>query len=570
MDALTAQLTTKLQIVRALCERGNLPQARATLAELEQLDRRHPLTGFARAHLWLAHQQPEEAIKALEQALSADGNFFDAWLLLGQLQAQQRRYTPALLALNQAQRLHPLNVQTLRLLIGLLQLTGDIPSVTACLQLLLDPALERQPAFRQLPPASQEALLACRMQWEAIWIMNGFSWYGVPQRDLQSGLKGFGQRHLKDFRPLLAGHGHLLRDPDKPLRIGYVSSEWHGPYLQHVYFAAWQHHDSERFVQIAYLDQADVRLPDALADSFSEARPIFGFDELTFYGQVQADRIDVLVDLSGLFNARRLSSFALRPAPVQINAGSNPPFSLALDSFDAMFSDPLLTPPELAALYLEPVCYVSSFLHWQRPDSEPPDLSGRAGQTEIRLGAGASPNKLSDQALRLWGRVLAHLPTAQLTLKNQTYRDSGVCERLRLRFAALGGDAARLKFEDNQVREDLISFFADQDLILDATPYGGALSVCDAFWAGVPMLGLAGGPRIADAVYHCLASEDLLAGSEADYLERAVRLCQDHEYRQQLGAKLRERLLTSAACDPQSYIRELEGHYRSLWQAWLG
>lgn len=562
-------LRYQLQRLQALCRQGQLAQAAQVQKSLEQLAPSHPFTSFAQAQLSLAQQDLAAACQALEQALNLDNHFFEAWLLLGQLRAQQRRYTPALQALNQALRLEPLNVQTLRLLIGLLQLTGDIPAVTACLEWLLDSELERQPAFAHLASTAQQSLLACRLQWQTLQLMNGFSWYGLSQSELQTQLNQFEQTYLSAFKPPQSNYGHLLRDPERVLRIGYVSSEWYGPYLNHVYADAWQRHNTEKFIQIAYLDQPESQLPTQLNSHFSASRHIFGLNELAFYSQIQADQIDLLIDLSGLFNPRRLSSFAMRPAPVQINAGSNPPFTLGLSCFDAMFSDPLLTPPALASQYREPVYYLSSFLHYQPPQQEQLVKPAKQTETVLKIGAGASPNKLSDQALKLWAQVLKHLPEAQLTLKNQTYLDQGVRERLRKRFVDCGGDASRLDFEDNLQRQDMISFFAEQDLLLDAAPYGGALTVCDAFWAGVPMVALAGGPRLGDAVYACLSSPELLAQSPDDYLQRVIQLGRQPEQRQQLSAQLQKRLLHSPACQPHQHIQELESHYSLLWQQWL-
>lgn len=554
-----------LRQVRQSCERADWPLAERQLAAMRRADARHPLTWLAQARYEQARQSPEQACSSLERALVADPQLFDAWLSLGQLRAQLRQYSAALQALQRALSLRPLQMQALELLLALLQLTGDIPAVQACLRLLLDETLERQPAFADLTPAQQQALLQRRPAWAALEIVNAFSWEPLSRRQLNLRLHNWRARFAVGLGPL-SGHGHLLPDAERPLRVGYVSNEWQNPTLRHVFFGPWQHADRSRFVAYAYADDGSESLPEALQGCFAGLRPTVGLDDWGFYQRIQADAIDILVDLSGFFNARRLPALLRKPAPVQINAGFNPPFGLHLPCYDALLSDAGLLPPELIATEREPLLYLPAFFCWQPPQTSPPVPAARPG---LRLGAAASANKLSDASLQLWARVLQALPEARLTLKNQVYRDAGVCQRLAARFARLGGDVSRLDFEDNRQRDDLISFFAECDLILETWPYGGALSVCDACWAGVPMPGLAGEFRLAEAVRSLLDSLDLLAADTEAYLALVVTLARDPQRRALLRRVLPQRLLASPVCDHRGQMQALEAHYRALWRSWL-
>lgn len=557
-----------LRQVRRACEGADWSEAERLLAAMQAVDPGHALACLARARYAQARRQPEQACAELERAISRAPDLFDAWLSLGQLRAQLRQYSEALGALQKALQLRPLHLEALELLIALLQLTGDVPAVNACLHLLLDPALPQQPAYRHLPSADQQALLQRLPAWESLAIVNALAWNTLPATDLPARLARWRQRHVAGLQPLTA-YGHVSKAPDRPLRVGYVSNEWSNPTLRHVFFGAFQQADLTAFEQIAYADDGSA-LPAELQSCFKCSRPTAGLDELAFFAQVQADQIDILVDLSGFFNARRLLSLARKPAPVQINAGFNPPFRLGLDCFDAVFSDQGLLPPDPRLEGAESVYYLDSFFCWQPPEAleeaetaQPPSLTGPP-----RLGAAASLNKLSDLSLRLWAQVLAALPTASLTLKNQVFRDQGVCQRLASRFARLGGDSSRLNFEDNRQRQDLISFFRECDLILETFPYGGALSVCDACWAGVPMPGLAGGFNLAESVRHSLASPDLLADSPAAYVELVVSLCRQPERLQALRQDLPRRLLASPVCRPGDQMRRMEAVYRELWERW--
>ena len=557
-----------LRQVRSACEVADWAVAEQQLSEMRRTDARHPLTLLAQARFEQARGQREAACSALEAAIAGAPDLFDAWLSLGQLRAQLRQYMPALAALQQALRLRPLDLEALELMIALLQLTGDLPAVDACLRLLLDPDLVRQPAWLALPAEDRQALLERRPSWETMSILNGFSWGSLDREDIYQRLQAWQARYAGGRLPL-SRHAHLLPDANRPLRIGYLAKEWNTPILAHLFFGPWQQMDRENFIAVAYSESPLEALPEPIRDSFSGLRQVGGWSEMHFYHQIQADAIDILVDLAGLFNARRLLSLTYKPAPIQINAGFNPPFRLGLDCFDAVFSDRWLIPPELAAGCAESVRYLDRFYAWMPPGPIPPaQPSPRAAG--LKLGCAPSLNKVSDRSLRLWVRVMEALPEARLTLKNQVFRDHGVRQRLAARFAACGGDSSRLDFEDNLARQDLISFFRECDLILETFPYSGGLSLCDAFWAGVPMPGITGHLNLAEAMRLGLNTPELMADSETAYIQMVVDLCRNPELRARMREELPRRMLASPSCDHRNHMRQMEAHYRTMWGEWLG
>jgi predicted O-linked N-acetylglucosamine transferase (SPINDLY family) len=190
-----------------------------------------------------------------------------------------------------------------------------------------------------------------------------------------------------------------------------------------------------------------------------------------------------------------------------------------------------------------------------------------AGQ--LRLGALASPNKLSEATIGLWADVLQALPQAGFSLKHQAWSDPRLCDWLRARFAAKGIEARRLNFVDTRAESDYLGFLASVDLLLDSFPYGGALSSCDAAWMGVPVLGLRGGQRIAESFWASLGQPDLLANDREDFVARACALASP-EALAPWRSSLRQRLLASALCDGRRQARECEAALRARWIDWAG
>ncbi|MBI2319970.1 MAG: tetratricopeptide repeat protein, partial [Betaproteobacteria bacterium] len=116
----------------------------------------------------------------------------------------------------------------------------------------------------------------------------------------------------------LPGHGHD-RDPERALRIGYVSSDFRNHAVGHFIEPILAHHVKARFAAHCYSnsgerDAATERMR-ALAGGW---RDIAGLSDDGVEALVREDRIDILIDLSGHTRGNRLRVFARRPAPVQV------------------------------------------------------------------------------------------------------------------------------------------------------------------------------------------------------------------------------------------------------------
>jgi predicted O-linked N-acetylglucosamine transferase (SPINDLY family) len=61
---------------------------------------------------------------------------------------------------------------------------------------------------------------------------------------------------------------------------------------------------------------------------------------------------------------------------------------------------------------------------------------------------------------------------------------------------------------------------------------------------------------------------DLVADSQDAYVELAVKLAGNGEWRAHLHATLRSCLESSPFCDGVGFTRQLEDAYRSMWKRW--
>jgi predicted O-linked N-acetylglucosamine transferase (SPINDLY family) len=62
--------------------------------------------------------------------------------------------------------------------------------------------------------------------------------------------------------------------------------------------------------------------------------------------------------------------------------------------------------------------------------------------------------------------------------------------------------------------------------------------------------------------------EELIAATEAEYVDRAVALAGDPERLAQYRSTLRRRLAVSSLLDSAGFAAKMENVYREMWRAW--
>ena len=146
------------------------------------------------------------------------------------------------------------------------------------------------------------------------------------------------QEHLRIGELIEAPRRHLQRphendrDPERGLRVGFVSGDLRDHAVAYLIEPIWHAMRGGRHQVIAYAniqseDEISARLR-ALADAWVRVERL---DDVELAERIRQDRIDILFDLSGHTTGNRLAVFAMKPAPVQVtlipptSAGATPP-----------------------------------------------------------------------------------------------------------------------------------------------------------------------------------------------------------------------------------------------------
>jgi protein O-GlcNAc transferase len=357
-------------------------------------------------------------------------------------------------------------------------------------------------------------------------------------------------------KPRRTHEGHD-RTVDRPLRVGYVS----GDFRHHSAGMAVQHlvcGHSEAVQAYTYATHAPQHDDAATAvyQAVTHYRDVHALEAGALADLVQADQIDILVDLSGYSAGNRLQAFCLKPAPVQVMAWGYP-LGSGLDTMDAVFLDPVARGEDQMT---EQVVELPSILPWAAPQDAPPVIA-RPDRAPM-FGAFHRRCKLNADVLAVWAALLERVPDASIAFKGQEYADPDTQ-------AWILASLPRAVFWPGTTHREHLAAYNDVDVVLEAWPQAGGVTTCEALYMGVPTVTLTG-PRITNRVAASVLTnvglEMCIATTPEDYIATAALLVTGRAQFDTWRPALRERLRTSPICT--GYGAAVETAYRALWRAW--
>jgi predicted O-linked N-acetylglucosamine transferase (SPINDLY family) len=362
------------------------------------------------------------------------------------------------------------------------------------------------------------------------------------------------------------------RDPNRRLRVGYVSPHLYNHCHSLFLVPLFAHHDRE---QVEVLVYASVERPDELTERVrtivDRYVDVSRKNDAEVAAQVRSDGVDVLVDLAMHLPGGRLPIFALKPAPVQVTWLAYPG-TTGLAAIDYRITDVHLDPPGAPdeGVYAEQSVRLPETFWCYDPLTERPAVSElpALGKGHFTFGCLNSFNKTNPAVLAAWAKVLGQVEGSRLVL---VARPGATRCRARETFRAAGVEPERVTFFDYIPRLEYLALYREIDLCLDTFPHNGGTTTLDACWMGVPVVTLAGKTAVGRAGLSIATNLQLLevvARTADEYAAIAVGLARDLPRLARLRSGLRQRMQESALMDAPRFARNLEGAYRGMWRRW--
>jgi protein O-GlcNAc transferase len=565
---------------------GRLPQAEALYRQILQQNPQHAealhLLGMVAAQAG----QTDAAVNLIRYAIALQPKFPPAFSNLGNILRDQGKLDEAVAALRQAIALLPNFPEAYNNLGIALREQGRLEASTAALRQAVDlnpnfpeahnnlaVTLKDQGQLDEAIAAHRRALALKPDYSEAhsnlVYLLQFHPAYDAPA--IAGELRDWNRRHAEPLANCIPPHANP-RDPDRRLRIGYVSPDFRQHVVGRNVLPLFHHHDQTQFELYCY---ADLLAPDPLTEEFRRHAGTFRLVSRTTHEALAAlirdDHIDVLVDLTLHMADNRLLVFARKPAPVQVTFAGYPG-STGLTAIDYRLSDPYLDPPDVdPALYSEQTLRLPhTFWCYDPLENRDLPVNPLPALTAGIVTFGCLNNfcKINDPVLALWANVLRQVAGSRLILMAPAGSHRA---RTWERFQQEGIDAARVEFVPYQPRRQYLQEYHRIDIGLDTFPYNGHTTSLESLWMGVPVVTRVGHTVVARAGWSQLSNLGLpeLAGSTPDdFVRIAVALAQDLPRLRDLRAALRPRMEQSPLMEAPRFARHIETAYRHMWRKW--
>ena len=395
---------------------------------------------------------------------------------------------------------------------------------------------------------------------------------GCDARVIASEQRRWSRRHADPLMRCNRPHPNS-REPERRLRVGYVSPDFRDHAVGWQILPLLREHDRRQFHITAY---ASVAQPDAVTERLRACthrwRDISAMSDEEAARQVRRDRIDILVDLALHTAGNRLLLFARKPAPIQVTFAGYPG-ATGLRAIDYRLTDPYLEPPELSprddSYFERPMHLSHSFWTYESAanDDVPINTLPALASGSVTFGCLGNFCKVNEQVLRLWSRVLRSVPGSRLLLLTPEgeARQRALAALRRHRVAA-----SRVEFVGRQPRLDYLRTYHRIDVALDTLPYNGHVTSLDALWMGVPVVTLTGKRAVSRAGWSHVSNlglANLACRSEEHFVQAALGLVKNLPRLSGLRTTLRERMRSSPLMDAPRFARDVEAAYRRMWQS---
>ncbi|MDC0431557.1 tetratricopeptide repeat protein, partial [Paracoccaceae bacterium] len=366
-----------------------------------------------------------------------------------------------------------------------------------------------------------------------------------------------------------------LLERAKRLRLGYFSSDFKNHPVSRLMAKVFELHDRNRFEVFGYSikQNDDDYMQQRLRKAFDQFIDISSMSDEDIVALVRRDGIDIAIDLNGYTNHNRVSVFAHRVAPIQINYLGYPG-TMGADFIDYIIADQNLIPVGCQKYYSEKPIYLPHQFQAQDDTLRICDITpsrSELGLPEKGFVFCAINNtyKIKPPEFNIWMHLLQRVEESVLWLLEA----NEVVKNNLIQFAKSKGiPEYKLVFAKHTTHEKYLAQFMNADLYLDTFIYNAGATASNALWAGLPVITKVGKgytARMAGSLLAALGLPELITSTEKEYANLALQLAENPKMMAVIKQKLKTNLRTMPLFKTNIFTKNLETGYQMAYDRCL-
>jgi predicted O-linked N-acetylglucosamine transferase (SPINDLY family) len=300
----------------------------------------------------------------------------------------------------------------------------------------------------------------------------------------------------------------------------------------------------------------------ALLENFEQVIDLSHLDDAAALAKLREDRLDILICIDGYSARPRSAIVKARAAPAQVS-WLGFPSTMGSRSVDYVIGDAGVLPDTLIPFSTRRRCGLPggylpidgdhrvSNRYRTRADLDLPE-------DVVVMSAFHQTRKIGPAVLDVWSAVLKEVENSILWL---WIKDPAATHNLMTELERRGVPPDRVYIAPSVSQADHLRRYRFVDLFLDTWPYTGHTTTNVALFMGLPgvtMTGRTFASRVSFSLMQRLALGDLVAETQDGYIQRAINLAMDADFRARKRYILQARAKETQAFSGVRYVREFE------------
>ncbi|MCW9034119.1 MAG: hypothetical protein OQJ97_07850 [Rhodospirillales bacterium] len=370
---------------------------------------------------------------------------------------------------------------------------------------------------------------------------------------------------MKRFAPEL-GSDNFSVDFDKDkLTVGFIIGPFNRRNPSYPFAEILAYRDDEKYNTVGFgygalADGSNTHLQKAF-DIWHDTKDM---DPYTLSSMIEAEEVDILVDMCGFDTPHLARIFGSRVAPVQVSWRGTP-YGSGSETVDYRISDAYSEEGIDPSLYQEQVVHLSGSSQLVSTPKLLDIEKVNDPDTPLTFGADVSFSQLTGKTIRAWVEILLNAPNSQLALWDHNFSYPENTQKLIGLFGCYGL-AHRI---DILNVGDKAAFYANIDVLLyPLAPENQDISL-DPIQNGIPAVCLKGDNFLergmANVLTEIAVGENCVATNQDDYVKLALEWTNE-ETRSDFSEKMRGKIIDSSLFNYKERAKELDRTFEHLWK----